>query len=209
MLNGWVYGNIYINMRGREPLGIVEPGLEYEALRDELTALLMDLRDPANGEPVVEAVFKREEIFDGPFMDYAPDLTVVPRRGYEFSSSVFQQSDEVFRANQLRRDHTGSHSLDGICLFAGPRVNRDLVLEGARLVDMFPTLLAAMAIPIPSYSDGRVLTEAFQPQALSEMRIRYREAMLPFASEGDRRAQVYSEEEVENVEERLRGLGYL
>ena len=54
-----------------------------------------------------------------------------------------------------------------------------------------------------------MLTEAFQPQALSEMRITYREAELPFASAEDRRAQVYSEAEVEDVEERLRGLGYL
>jgi len=209
MLNGWVYGNIYINVRGREPLGIVDPGAEYEALREELFALLKDFRDPASGEPVIQIVYRREEIFQGPFIDQAPDLIVVPHEGYEFSSSVFQHSDEVFRANQLRRDHTGSHSLDGICLFAGPMVNRGAILEGARLVDMFPTLLAWMGIPIPSYGDGQVLEGVFRPESLQEMSIMYQNTALPLASEGDREVRVYSEEETEDVEERLRGLGYL
>ena len=65
------FGNIVINLRGRESTGIVEPGAEYEraARRDHRARL--ELRDP-EGERIVAAVHRREELFDGPTSRRSP-----------------------------------------------------------------------------------------------------------------------------------------
>ena len=69
------FGNIVVNVRGRERDGIVEPGAEYEQVRDEIAARLLELRSPA-GEPIVAAVHRREELFAGPQLEKIPDLIV-------------------------------------------------------------------------------------------------------------------------------------
>ena len=71
----WASDNgVTLNVRGREPAGIVAPGAEYEALREEIKARLLALREPQTGERVVAEVWKREEIYSGPYVDWSPDL---------------------------------------------------------------------------------------------------------------------------------------
>ena len=60
-----------INVRGRESQGIVEPGADYERVRDEVIERALDLRGPA-GERIVAAVHRREELFDGPYSTRCP-----------------------------------------------------------------------------------------------------------------------------------------
>jgi predicted AlkP superfamily phosphohydrolase/phosphomutase len=70
------FGNIVINVEGRERTGVVAPGAEYEAVRDEISKALRELRDPASGRAIVAAVHRREELFSGPHVDRVPDLVV-------------------------------------------------------------------------------------------------------------------------------------
>ena len=204
MLNGWVWANIYVNVEGRDPQGAVKPGAEYEQVRRQVADILTSLRDPETGQAVIDKVLLREEAFpgaDGPF----PDLIGIPAVGYEFSSSFYQNADEIFWSNRMKRDHTGSHTLDGILVASGPMIRPGLV-SGARLVDLFPTILAWLGLPIPAYSDGRVLQAAFAHDLAP---------IVQAGEEGDavaaapRRDGAYSEAETAEIEDRLRALGYM
>ena len=199
------YGQIFINLRGREPEGIVPPE-EYEALRDEIARQMLTIVDPADGLPVVDRVYKKEELYHGRYLDEAPDLlaimrglTYITRMGYEFAG----QRGVLFR--EPYTDETGGHRLEGILIAAGPDI-RPGVLEERPIVDLTPTLLQLQGCPTPDYLDGvtitSLLTDAFQashPQESYRAEILGREAM---AGSWDAAAEA-------DVTERLKQLGYL
>jgi predicted AlkP superfamily phosphohydrolase/phosphomutase len=85
---------IWINVKGREPDGIVEPGEDYEAVVAELRERLMGWVDPDTGEKVVEEVLHRDEVYDGPFKERSPDLVVRTRfpNGYAYQGKSTKQS---------------------------------------------------------------------------------------------------------------------
>ncbi len=95
-------GDVYVNLRGREAKGIVAPGAEYEALRDELIAGLLELTDPKSGERAVSRVFKREDVYRRFDPRLIPDLIVANRPGYRVSwqSSLGVATGEVFEDNR-------------------------------------------------------------------------------------------------------------
>ena len=98
-------GRLYLNLAGREPEGIVEPG-DAESLKDELVDFLMELTDPENGERIIERVYQRDELFSGPEIESAPDLVADPRRGYDLKGSMANPK-------WLDRGHlTGMHTHD-------------------------------------------------------------------------------------------------
>ena len=106
-------GDIYVNLKGREKNGIVEPGAPYEALRQELSQRLAALTDPKNGERAVSRVFKREDIYRRFDPRLIPDLIVTNRPGYRVSwqASLGVPTDTVFEDN--RDVWSGDHcSLD-------------------------------------------------------------------------------------------------
>ena len=69
------FGNVVVNVQGREAQGIVEPGEEYDRVRDEIAAKLGHLQGP-NGERLVADVHRREDLFHGPELDKVPDLLI-------------------------------------------------------------------------------------------------------------------------------------
>ncbi len=106
-------GDIYVNLKGREKNGIVEPGAAYEALRDELIRRLTGLRDPKNGERAVSRVFKREEVYRRFNPRLIPDLIATNLPGYRVSwqASLGVPTENVFEDN--RDVWSGDHcSLD-------------------------------------------------------------------------------------------------
>jgi predicted AlkP superfamily phosphohydrolase/phosphomutase len=106
-------GDIYINLRGREDGGIVAPGAEYEALREEISSRLTALADPKNGERAVSRVFRREQVYRRFDPRLIPDLIVANRPGYRVSwqSSLGVPTANVFEDN--RDVWSGDHcSLD-------------------------------------------------------------------------------------------------
>lgn len=202
MIHGWVYAYINVNLRGREPKGAVSPS-DYETVRRQVADILLGLRDPDTDSPVVERVLTREEAFPGVCCEKGPDLVAVPRPGYEFTSSLLQSESRLVRRNLLRRDHTGTHSLDGILLAYGHSVSPG-VLDGASLVDLFPTVLAWLGLSIPAYVQGSVLQSLFErPLDVSVDADATLESIMP-ARDG-----AFTADDERVVEERLRSLGYL
>lgn len=203
---------IFINLSGREPEGIVAPGSEYEALRDEIIARLHELVDPEDGLPVVDNVQRREELYSGPCVEAAPDL-ILTMREHSYMPGVTLRTPEVFRATDDPRiaaheqeSESGQHRDDGIFVMAGRAcaANGER-FTGAEIIDVYPTLLYLLDEGIPGDVDGKVLREAISAELLSTQEIRTAPAEGKEASGG---GEVFSEEEDELVKERLKALGY-
>ena len=159
------YGDIWLNVKGREPNGLIEPGEEYESKRDEIVAQLKKIR--IDGKKPFKDVKKREEIYWGTHLNEAPDLTVVFNVGWQAA-----RRPEVTEKNKAKRyvndnprwsgGHDGTHDpmdVPGILgiLGSGIRSGRQTT---AHLWDFAPTLLDIMGVPVPNDMDGRTLTTA-------------------------------------------------
>lgn len=202
-------GQVNINLAGREPQGCVAPGEEYERVRDDVIARLGQLRDPDTGEEVVEAVYRREEIYAGHRADRAPDILFIPRRLEYFGFGEYE-----FGSNRtidpVRHGISGTHRMDGVFLAFGRGIRAGARIEGARIVDLAPTIMHLMGEPVPGHMDGQVLrdaiTEGFQPQPVPAERVEWR----PEAQEGQAGSEgTLTEEEEQALAERLRNLGYV
>jgi len=200
-------GLIYINLKGREPLGTVNPGHEYEELRKQITAHLYGLKDPETGQLVIEKVYKREEIYTGPYMDTLPDIVFIPKSGYmAFEEYEFAASSVITRTKAV----SATHRLNGILLIKGPGTKRGMCLKNANIMDLAPTILHVLGLPIPTDMDGRVLDEALTPSHLRLNPIRYaKEAKDGTQFLLKKGGEVYSSEDEEEIKLRLRGLGYI
>ena len=139
-------GRIFINLRGREPEGCVYQGEEYEKLCDELAAGLLDLVDPDNGEAIIDKVLRREEIYHGSQFEQAADLIAVPFRGFDLKGAV-NRPTLTFKGNEL----VGMHTYDDAMLYVQ---GREFKRDGFSVVDVMPTILDIMALPIQPDLDG-------------------------------------------------------
>lgn len=193
---------IYVNLEGREPHGIV-PQSEYEAVRDEIIERFTALVDPDDGKPVLDRIYRREEVLSGPQTVDAPDLFPVCREySYELSDGLY--SPRIL--DDYRGLPRGFHHMDGIFGIAGPGVDPQAGLE-ASLYDIMPTALYLAGLKVPEV-DGRVLTD-WLPSGMVESSPPVVEAMdLPLAGSGAE-ASPYSAEDEAAIEESLRNLGYL
>lgn len=99
--------------------------------------------------------------------------------------------------------------MNGILLLWGPGVKPGAVVQGTSLFDITPTVLHALGLPIPDDMDGRVLTEAFRPEWLAQRPVQSMSVDKEVPQIDERTGDDYSQEEVEEIEERLRGLGYI
>jgi predicted AlkP superfamily phosphohydrolase/phosphomutase len=195
-------GPIYVNLKGREPEGAVEPGREYEDLLAELTEALLRLHHPDSGEQIVERVYRREEIFQGPHLPEAPDLLFLPRDLKYIGYGLLQFSSNHWLAAS---DRCGGHRMDGLLLMQGPGVRAGHKLATACIIDLAPTILAMVDVPIPTDMDGQVLSDAFTQEFRAAMRIGYQTLqpeMVPKAVD-------LSAQEEDEILGRLRGLGYV
>jgi len=195
-------GPIYVNLKGREPEGAVEPGHEYDDLVAELTDALFRLRDPISGDQIVEHVYRREEVFHGDHLTDAPDLLFLPRDMKYIGYGLLQFSSNHWLAAS---DRSGGHRMDGLLLMHGSGVRTGHELASARIIDLAPTILAAMGVPVPTDMDGQVLTNAFVEDIQVTMQVGYQ------APKQDAAAQAIdlSAKDEDEILERLRGLGYV
>jgi len=202
-------GNIFINLKGREPAGIVQPGTEYERLRQEIADALATLSDPETDHPIVRRVYRREELYHGPFLDQAPDLVIQwdnyscwGRGRYDSQAPIFEaQSHFEFSDLPL----SGAHRPEGILIVSGPGIRSGIQIKRARLLDLAPTILSLLAIQPPPEMGGHLLHDVLLEGET--------EHILQATAEGgigaSGRRFDYSPEEAEKISQHLRSLGYL
>ena len=197
------FGQIYINVQGQRAQGIVAPGAEYEAVRDQIIQSALALHDPDGGDQVIAKVYKKEELYHGERVAVAPDLILHTDRSKYVS---FGHAD--FGSNKLLEPsigQTGHHTMDGIVVVHGPGVKANQAIKG-HIIDIAPTTLYALGLPIPSIMDGKVLQEGFTAEYLAQHPITNAAAVDSNTAES---TKVYSEEDEAQVMERLRDLGYV
>lgn len=177
---------------------------EYERLRREIADGLLSLRHPSTGEPIVSRIWTREEIYSGPFLGDAPDITFLTtdhkyrsRRGPLAPATITEPDEE----------RLGMHRMEGVLMLRGPAVRAGHELAEARIVDLAPTILHLFGMEIPSDMDGCVLTEALREEYRAQHPVRWSEATDEMGRET--KPEISTEEESQRIEEGLRGLGYL
>lgn len=196
------FGQVYLNVQGRRPAGAVPPG-EVEALRERIAAAALALRDPADGSQVVQRVYRREEIFHGVRLERMPDLVLHTDRARYVS---FGHAD--FGSNKIIEPsigQSGHHHMVGVLALKGPGVRRGARLDEASILDLAPTALHFLGLPVPTYMDGQVLTRAFEDEFNRQNPPRYQEHEIS-RSTGEK---VYTAEEEAEVIAKLRDMGYV
>jgi predicted AlkP superfamily phosphohydrolase/phosphomutase len=208
--------NIFINLTGRFPGGNVMDGEDYNDLRSEITEKLEKLTDPETGEKIVEKVYRREELYHGDCLEKAPDLLVTwknfeynTRRGYgrEGNGENFLGSSLKFSdvSNYSSLQKSGTHHLKGVFIARGPMIKNINSFEGARIIDMAPTVLYLMGGRVPQDMDGIILKEIFKEEFLSSHPVQIDSSEL----EREAMASEYSEGEEKYIRDKLKGLGYI
>ena len=144
-------GQVFMNVRGHRPSGVIERG-DYTVEREQLRGLLSELEDPRTGEPIVEKVWTREELYAGEELTHAPDLIVHFLEGYSGHSGIAGGGKVVTRSPP---NHSSDHWNESLLLALGPRVRAGEI--EARLEDIAPTVLHALGVDSPEDCDGSVL----------------------------------------------------
>ena len=177
---------IRLNLEGREPEGVVGED-EYDSVREELIEVLERVETP-DGDAVFERVCRREEVFDGPYLEDAPDIITVPT---DF---------EHFLVANVKGEYFGEptepweHKLDGVMMVTGDGIDEQRSLGYPHLFDVTPTILATFGLAVAERMDGEPVA-VVEPTGREEYP-RFEPEKAVTMDDGD-------------VERRLADLGYL
>jgi predicted AlkP superfamily phosphohydrolase/phosphomutase len=209
------YGEIYINLRGRQPRGIVEPGTEYDELVAFLIKELSELQDPETGTTVLSRVVQKESCYFGEYLDSAPDILCFVRdpQYYFMRYNYYMRPATTLRLLQNKSDiliepvtamddYIGDHTFYGIFVAAGGGVKAKGKSSPCQILDLAPTILSMFGVPVPKNMDGQVLSDHF---ALPSGFPIYTAAEI---EDGSASPQTLTKDDLELVRKKLRSLGY-
>jgi predicted AlkP superfamily phosphohydrolase/phosphomutase len=145
---------LYLNLKGRERDGIVEPGDEQERLLKQLAARLMAVRD-YNGQRVIRSVYRADEVYAGSATALSPDLIVGYARGYRASwaTCLGDLTEDVLIDNDAA--WSADHCADALEVPGVLCCNRSIHSPSPSLVDLAPSILEDFGLPTPSSMVGR------------------------------------------------------
>jgi predicted AlkP superfamily phosphohydrolase/phosphomutase len=180
------------------------PESEYIEVRAQLVEELRAVKDPDTGESVIANIWTREEVFNGPNVNLAPDLTLEMRDGGLVSILA---SEVPFKR---REEPLGAHRPEGVFVAHGPGLKKGARLPELSIMDIAPLLLYSLDLSVPEDMEGKVPEAAFEPEWLDEHRTRYAPATQLHADQRDtgRRAE-FTKDDERKLAEHLRKLGYI
>ena len=196
---------VFVNLKGRQPQGIVEPE-DYETVRDEVIAALSELRDPRTGQRVAAHVHRREEVWSGPSLERLPDL-LMEQRDFTYDIPTFSDRTgegifyELPAADPTGLQRLAGHRREGLVMAMGPHI-RHAQAKGAQIADVPATVLGLLGCDIPDDFDGRVLEEILTDDVA-------RPGTIQAAGDEAAGEDVFSQEDEAALQRRLKGLGYL
>jgi predicted AlkP superfamily phosphohydrolase/phosphomutase len=150
---------LYVNLRGREKYGLVNPGKEADALQQEIVERLLTVRDPQDKQQVVSRVDQAAQAYSGPAVSQAPDLIVGYNRGYRvgWDSVLGGISTKVIEDNT--QPWSGDHCIDFTKVPGVVLSNRRILADKPALTDIAPTILAEFGIAQPDTMKGHSIFE--------------------------------------------------
>ena len=177
------HAHIFVNLKGRDPDGIVEPE-DYEKVQEEIIDALMAMRNPVSGGKVVATAVTKQEagtlgVFQNQGFDRIGDVLFALRPQYMANPFVYPAavkyrdgterhipSPEDFEPAVLHRNFTGVHlplpaikEMYAMVILAGTRVNHVQRGNPVNVVDLAPTIAFLLGTPIPKHAEGNVLKE--------------------------------------------------
>ncbi|MGH7197799.1 MAG: alkaline phosphatase family protein, partial [Candidatus Omnitrophota bacterium] len=152
-------GSVYLNQKGREKEGIVEPGAEADAVKREIARKLKELKDAKTGRGAVRAVHLGEEIFSGDAIAEAPDLLVGFEDGYRASWQTALGAAPADQIEDNLKKWSGDHIIDSTLVPGVFFSNRKVDVGNPSLYDMSPTVLSLFGIEVPADQPGRNLLQ--------------------------------------------------
>ena len=149
-------GGMYLNVKGREAQGTVEPDGEYEQLRREIISKLTELREDT-GEAPIRTVYATSDLYRGPYLDAAPDFLVGYNEGYRvaWDSAVGKITERILEENE--KAWSGDHCVDPVLVPGVLFSNRAINATDPGIEDLAPTALASFGVEIPSWVEGKSL----------------------------------------------------
>lgn len=191
------YGPIYINLKDKFPEGIVDEK-DYETIVSKLINELKEIKD--GDEIVITEIYRKEEIYAGEQLKYAPDIIFLTKDMRYSTARYFE-----FGSNKLfgkpERDQSGNHSKHAIFIAWGKNIKKTRIKNKVRIYDIMPTILYILGISIPDDVDGRVLEEILKNEKIKKTK----EEIKKIKS----RKKVHLDKKEEDlIKERLRMLGY-
>ncbi|MHA2399502.1 MAG: alkaline phosphatase family protein [Promethearchaeota archaeon] len=139
-------------------LNIHENSGEYDITRNSLLERIEKITDPDTGEKIA-FVLKKEHVYEGKYLNTAPDLLLVPTDGYLINDYISKEGNFW---SSSRKKFTACHTLHGIFLAYGPHIKKNMKIHNAKIYDITPTILHLFHIPSPPDIDGHVLTNIFK-----------------------------------------------
>jgi predicted AlkP superfamily phosphohydrolase/phosphomutase len=148
-------GGLYLNLRGREPDGIVNAGAEADALRGELIQKLSGLQD--DGRIAIREVYDAQRLYHGPYLDGSPDLIIGYNEGYRtaWGAALGEAAGAVFEDND--KPWSGDHCVDPALVPGVLFANRKIDAENPGIEDLAPTSLRSFGIDPPAWMDGHAV----------------------------------------------------
>ena len=196
------YGQIYVNLKGREAHGSVDE-TDYDHVCEAIVSRLTAMRDPLTKEPWIGRLHRREEIYLGDRVADAPDISFLPRdmRYLPLGSADFTSNKFMVEAFGI----SGCHRMEGVMVAKGEAIKQGFDARQTSIYDVTPTILYLLGYAVPDDMDGAVLTQIIKDEYLQANAIR----VAAPESDAEGREVELSSEENDEVIERLRSLGYM
>ncbi|MBC8204427.1 alkaline phosphatase family protein [bacterium] len=195
-----------VNIKGREPEGIVDPAEREKALC-EAEKIFYSAKDTRTGKSAVLKVLRKENVYHGQFVEGCPDLVIVWNQDVVLDRIEFEYQGKKYITEPHYTDHrSGDHSPYGIFFLKGEGVKEGFRNDKAEIIDLCPTVLYLTGCEIPSGLDGKLPEQFFLPQWLKANTPKYSKKDVEYETAGPDYA---TEEEKEAAEKRLKDLGYL
>jgi predicted AlkP superfamily phosphohydrolase/phosphomutase len=175
------HAHIFINLQGRDPQGIVDPG-DYDRVQEEIIRALYAMRDPETGAQVVALAIKKREagtlgIYPGPGYDRVGDVIYAWKAGYMSHPFIYRTAvkyrdgtervmanPELYEPAILCGNFTGVHlalptlpSMHALLVMAGPGTRQYKRKHPARIIDLAPTISKLLNMDVPREAEGSVL----------------------------------------------------
>jgi predicted AlkP superfamily phosphohydrolase/phosphomutase len=156
-------GYIRVNLKGREPQGVVQPGQDYQAVCDSLVETANTMINPANGRRAIHEVHKTDDLYRGPCRAHMPDVIINWNPDARITTQLSTQQWGTLQTENagyaVTPYYTGNHRPNAFTALVGPGITPGRIVGGASILDLAPTILARFGIVTPAHMDGRVLDE--------------------------------------------------
>ena len=214
------FPSIWINLKGREPKGIVSEGEEYNNIVNQVIEKLKQVEDPYNNCKMIKSVYRREEVYIGESVTTSPDIVIDWNNpnGYSYisRSSLYSTNGKPvrkFTKEELKQDKfrnkSGNHRQFGIFIGSGGAFSNDDKIENAQIIDIAPTALYIQNVSIPEIMDGKILESAISTEFQNSNEPKYSSNDSDVDNNNGNDETPYSEEENAIIQKRLQDLGYI